>query len=284
MDINELFRSGSNNNQTTQTDKRILSLVSYLNTKPLIYGLESGQLNHDFTLQKDVPSECSRRLLSGEVSLGIIPSVEYARARGKLKIVPDLSISSFQQVNSVELFFNKDLNDLKTVAVDTSSRTSVALLNIILREKYELMPEFKPMAPDLNTMLEEADAALIIGDKALHYQVDWPGKLDLANEWFDLTGLPFVFALWCGPENEVQQEDIKLLQESYALGSKHIDEISKKFADGKPQNWTFYARYLRENISFHFGPEEQEGLNEFFRYAFYYGLIEHIPDLHFYDK
>lgn len=283
MDINKLFSSSSPENIEVATEQKILSLVSYLNTKPLVYGLEKKLVKHNFLLQKDVPSVCARRLLDREVQFGIIPSIEYARAKTGLKIVPGLSIASQNQVNSVELFFNQDMQRIKTVAVDTSSRTSVALLDIILREKYELAPELIPMAPDLDTMLTKADAALIIGDKALHYQVDYVNKLDLAAEWFDLTGLPFVFAFWAATDTGIDAQDVQALQDSYKLGSKHIDQICQDFATNQPYDWSFYADYLKNNISYEFGEDEKDGLMEFYRYAFFYSLIEYIPELNFYD-
>ncbi len=283
MDINKLFNSASSEEELIHTEQKILSLVSYLNTKPLIYGLEKNLVKHDFQLQKDVPSVCARRLLDGDVQLGIVPSIEYARARAGLKIVPGLSIASKNLVNSVELFFKKDLKDLNAVAVDTSSRTSVALLDIILREKYEIEADLIPMAPDLDTMLAKTDAALIIGDRALHYQVDYENKLDLATEWFDLTGLPFVFAFWAANEEGIDGSDVKALQDSYKLGAEHIDEICKDFAINQPNEWSFYSEYLKNNISYTFDEDEQEGLMEFYRYAFYYSLIEYMPELNFYD-
>lgn len=284
MDINKLFSNTPSQEQAVHTEQKILSLVSYLNTKPLIYGLEKNLVKHDFQLQKDVPSVCAKRLLDGEVQLGIIPSIEYGRAKSGLKIVPDLCIASRNIVNSVELFFKKDLKDLSTVAVDTSSRTSIALLDIIFREKFEIAPEFIPMAPDLDTMLTKTDAALIIGDRALHYQVENTNKLDLATEWNDLTGLPFVFAFWAISSEGIDPSDVQALQDSYKLGAQHIDEICKDFAVNQPYQWSFYADYLKKNISYTLGEEEQEGLMEFYRYAFYYSLIEYIPELKFYGK
>ncbi len=285
MDINGLFNKNASGPETpVQNRTRNLSLVSYLNTKPLVYGLERGMVQHEFTLQKDVPSVCADRLIEGEVELGIIPSIEYARGKGALRIIPDLSIASQRKVKSVNLFFNPESKQINTVALDTSSRTSVALLKILLKEKYELDPEFVVMPPDLDSMLGKADAALVIGDKALHFQVEYPNYFDLAEEWNDLTGLPFVFAFWAGHEYALKDEDVEAIQRSYELGKQHIKEIATDYAQNHPQTADFYAAYLTDNISFGFGEEEKAALDEFYRYAFYYGLIEHIPELHFYGE
>jgi chorismate dehydratase len=285
MDINGLFNRNASGTETpVQTRTRNLSLVSYLNTKPLVYGLEQELVNHEFTLQKDVPSVCADRLIEGEVELGIIPSIEYARGKGALRIIPDLSIASQGKVKSVNLFFNPEAKQINTVALDTSSRTSVALLKILLKEKYELDPDFVVMPPDLDSMLSKADAALVIGDKALHFQAEYPNYFDLAEEWNDLTGLPFVFAFWAGHEFALKDEDVEAIKKSYELGKQHIKKIATEYAKSHPQTAEFYAAYLTDNISFAFSEEEKAALDEFYRYAFYYGLIEHIPELHFYGE
>lgn len=284
MDINELFNPRSNAApKAKNTSDRLVSLVSFLNTKPLVYGLEHNLVNHQFILQKDVPSVCSQRLCEDEVKLGIIPSIEYIQGKGRWKIIPDLCISSRGAVKSVNLFFKKDLTDLNKIALDTSSRTSVALLKIILKEKYHVNAEFIFMAPDLKEMLSKADAALIIGDRALHYQADNPSHLDLGEEWYDMTGLPFVYAFWAGHESGMTGKDIDAVKKSYELGKMQIEQIARDYAQDHPLPWKSYFTYLDRHISYEFGNEEEEGLMEFFRYAFFFGLIEHIPELHFYE-
>ncbi|MGD9900744.1 MAG: menaquinone biosynthesis protein, partial [Calditrichaceae bacterium] len=182
MEIEGLFGPAKQDTNTITTQVRNISLVSYLNSKPLVYGMENNLVEHNFNILKDVPSVCSRRLIEGEVELGIIPSIEYVHGKGSWKIVPDVCISSGIQVKSVMLFFKAELKKIKTIALDTSSRTSVALLKILLNEKYQISPEFIVMQPDLPEMLKRADAALIIGDKALHYQDEYPLFLDLGEE------------------------------------------------------------------------------------------------------
>ncbi len=284
MDIEGLFGPAKQDTNTITTQVRNISLVSYLNSKPLVYGMENNLVEHNFNILKDVPSVCSRRLIEGEVELGIIPSIEYVHGKGSWKIVPDVCISSGVRVKSVMLFFKADLKEIKTIALDTSSRTSVALLKILLNEKYQISPEFIVMQPDLPAMLEKADAALIIGDKALHYQDEYPLSLDLGEEWFDMTGLPFVYAFWAGQDFALNSDDIDVIIKSKEIGLQNIDEISKEFAKSNPKDWRFYRDYLTNNILYGFGEKEKEGLNEFYHYAFYLGLIEHIPELHFYER
>jgi chorismate dehydratase len=284
MNIENLFNSHESKQKTKEEKKKLLSLVSYLNTKPLVYGMEKLIVDHNFILQKDVPSVCASRLVEGEVDIGIIPSIEYANSRGNWRIIPDIALVSRQAVRSVCLFFKKDIKDIKTVALDTSSRTSSALLKILLQEKYELIPNYIVMAPDLKEMLKKADAALVIGDKALHYNADYPHLLDLGEEWYSLTGLPFVYAFWAGHELAISGKDVQAITESKQLGVQKIDEIARDYARNHPRNEEFYYNYLTKNIFYEFADEEKEGLSEFYKYAFYFGLIDYIPELHFYER
>ncbi len=287
MELNNLF--GNTSQERSNEDAPIsykvknVSYVSYLNTKPLVYGLEKGLVKHEFNMQKDVPSVCAERLLQGEVELGLVPSIEYARSKGAWKIVPNLAIASNGPVASVALFFNQDIKRIEKVALDTSSRTSVALLKILLMEKFEIEPEFVVMPPNLEEMLKRADAALVIGDKALQYQTEMPNHLDLGEEWSDMTGLPFVYAFWAGHDLSLTGEEVEILQKSYEIGAQNIEKIAREYAVGKPQDWAFYRDYLTQNIVYKFGEDEKAGLMEFYHYAFYLGLIEHIPELHFYE-
>lgn len=287
MELNNLFgntsQAPSNDDAPVSYKVKNVSYVSYLNTKPLVYGLEKGLVKHEFNMQKDVPSVCAERLLQGEVEMGLVPSIEYARSKGAWKIVPNLAIASNGPVASVALFFNQDVKRIRKVALDTSSRTSVALLKILLMEKFEIEPEFVVMPPNLEEMLKKADAALVIGDKALHYQAEVPNHLDLGEEWTDMTGLPFVYAFWAAHDLSLTNEEVEILQKSYEIGSQNIEKISREYAVGKPQDWSFYRDYLTKNIVYKFGEDEKAGLMEFYHYAFYLGLIDHIPELHFYE-
>jgi len=188
--------------------------IRYINARPLVYALEHNHVEHRFDLQLTSPSECSRLFREGAVKLALVPSIEYSNIRraGQAWIVPGMAIGSRRVVNSVELFFNKGVSDLQTVATDTSSRTSVALLKIILREKYGVEPELVQMAPDIDAMLARADAALIIGDLALDLSTRLENRIDLVEEWNDLSGgLPFVFAFWIAAPDSLTSEDVPWL-------------------------------------------------------------------------
>jgi chorismate dehydratase len=265
-----------------------VSAVQYLNTKPIVYGLEKRQVTHRFDISYDIPSLCAKKLLNKEVDLALIPSIEYSRIRRSrsLNIVPEIGVVSHREVNSVELFFNKSLNDLRKIAVDASSRTSVALMEIILREKYGIEPVTVSMNPDLPSMLKEADAALIIGDNALEQSGVMDNKIDLGEEWNDLTdGLPFVYSFWAGLQGTLKINDVQALIESRDQGIENISVIAREYAAQNAGGRTadFYVDYLTDNIQFYLGKDELEGLKEFYSYCYFLGMIDEIPELFFFE-
>jgi chorismate dehydratase len=258
-------------------------VVEYLNTLPLIYGLQKGRLSHKFELIKNVPSRLADDLKELLLDIALIPAIEYARLKGTFYIVPDLCIGADGPVKSVSLFFKKELSDIRRVALDTSSRTSVAMARLILSEKYNIKPEFISMKPDLNQMLKSADAAVMIGDIALEEGMRTPHWLDLAEEWKEWTGYPFVFALWAARDLEFPSNQLKLLSESLDLGMEHIDDIAEEYAQTHPQDKKFYADYLRNNIQYRLTEDHLEGLRAFWEMSFYHGLTEQIPDIRFFE-
>src|SRR4051812_23529188 len=141
-----------------------LGAVSYLNTRPLVYGLD--QHPDRFAVRFDVPSRCAALLLEHQVDLGLIPSIEYLQS-ADYRIVPGVAIASTGPVLSVALFSRRQTSEIETIAIDTSSRTSVALLKILCARWFDIKPEFVSMEPDLVAMVRKCDAALVIGDNAL---------------------------------------------------------------------------------------------------------------------
>src|SRR4051812_35572147 len=174
-----------------------LGAVGYLNARPLVYGLERVP---GFDIRYDIPAECARLLHTHETDIGLIPSIEYLRGPQPYAIVPGGGVTSNGPVASVAIYTRRDPRDIRTIAMDSSSRTSVALATILLRRCFGAAPEATSMAPDLDAMLASADAALIIGDTALFIDGEQGGveKIDLGDTWTATTGLPFVYAFWAG--------------------------------------------------------------------------------------
>ena len=260
-----------------------LSVVRYLNTTPLVYAFQKGRITHDFELTYDVPSECARKLKAGEANVGIIPSIEYARSISPYRIVPDISISSNGPVGSIFLFHRIPVDQITTVALDTSSRTSVALTHVILKDKYGVDITPLPHPPDLDAMLADADAALVIGDPALEYTERQEDRLDLGREWTEMTGLPFVYAFWAGHEGAMTPAAVRKLIEARNTGLTSLEEIAAEYAEKHLHTPAFYESYLRDHLQFPFGPDEQAGVREFYHRAYRLGLIDSEPVLQFYN-
>jgi len=252
-----------------------LGAVSYLNVEPIIHGLRGDPA---FELIRDVPSRIAARLHAGEIDLGMIPSIEYAA--GDYAIVPGIAIGSRGAVQSVVLLHAGPLDRIGRVALDTSSRTSVALVRILLRERLGRDPEYVAAAPDPAAMLRTADAALLIGDPALYY--DGPARrLDLGAAWLEATGLPFVFAFWAGRPGSVTPAQVARLQQALAAGCAHLGEIASSYNGAGRGHAAQNESYLRRNMSYGLGGEEQASLREFYRRAHRLGLIPREPELRF---
>jgi predicted solute-binding protein len=253
-----------------------LGAVSYLNAGPLVWGLENEP---GYRLLRDNPARIAGCLHEGGVDLGMIPSIEYAF--GRYAIVPGIGIGSRGAVQSVLLFHSRPLDEVRRVALDTSSRTSAALVRILLRERLGRDPEYVPMAPSLADMLARADAALLIGDAALDHPEEAPPCLDLGEEWTRLTGMPFVYAFWAGPATGVTPAVVRRLQSALAEGQGVVAAIAAAHANGAPGRVPAYEEYLRRRIVYRLGEAELAGLREFYRRAHGLGLIPSIPELRF---
>ena len=258
-----------------------LGAVGYLNARPLVYRLERDPR---FSLRYDIPSECARLLHAHEIDLGLVPSIEYLRGPRPYAIVPGPAVTSRGQVASVALYTRREPKDIRAVAMDSSSRTSVALVTVLLRRLHGLTIEPVAMAPDLDAMLTRADAALIIGDPALFLDHAAAGvrKIDLGEAWTTATGLPFVYALWAGWPDAVTPGDVAALQHARDLGVAHAGEIAAAHCGGDPVRESLVRRYLRDNIRCVLGGEEIEGLTAFYRYAAELGLASFDGELRFY--
>jgi chorismate dehydratase len=263
--------------------RKKLGAVSFLNTKPLIYGLEKNLFPHNFEIIKAVPSSLAVQLNAGTLDVALVPSIAYAKNSPSLRIVPDCGIIAHGAVNSIRLYFNKDLKSIRNVALDVSSMTSVVLTKILLAERFELKPEFIASVPDIDKMLSIADAALVIGDTALFKTKSTDvNYLDLAEEWRDMTGLPFVFAVWAGRTGAITLEDTQAIISSKNLGLDNIDAVCAAAAEEYNADFGLVKSYLTENVQFNLGEEEIAGMREYFELAYYHGALEYQPQLNFY--
>src|SRR5579864_4725881 len=213
-----------------------ISAISYLNTAPLMWDFEHGEAGKFFDISYTLPSACARSLAEGTADIGIIPAAAYAEIPG-LQILPEVAIASRRAVGSILLVSKVPIERVRTVALDTSSMTSVALTKILFEKWLGGGRTFTPMEPDIEKMLEECDAGLLIGDPALQVDRRKYFALDLAEEWIRFTGKPFVFAFWAVRGEALREADPALdlaavFRESrdHGLRPENIDAICREWA------------------------------------------------------
>jgi chorismate dehydratase len=246
--------------------------VSFLNTVPLVWGLLHGRQRGRFDLSFCVPSECADRLAAGTADVGIVPAIEAARLG--LDPLPGCGIASRGAVRSILLVSKVPPGMIRTLATDSSSRTSVALARIILARRYGVEPEFLSHSPDLDGMLARADAALLIGDPAL--RID-PGALpyrtlDLGAEWWEMTGLPAVFAVWAARPGYASPELAEAFLDSLRFGMERLDQIIPREAASRGFEESLVREYFARNVVLEFGDGERQGLERFLGYAREFGM------------
>ena len=196
-------------------------------------------------------------------------------------LVPGPAVISKGPVASVALFTAREPRDIRTVAMDSSSRTSVALATMLLQREFGVTPTAVSMAPDLDAMLAAADAALIIGDVALFLEPAIQ-KIDLGDLWSRSTGLPFVYAFWAGWPDAVTPEEVEALQRARDEGVAHAADVARAYFPDDPAREAVAKQYLRDNIRYFLGDEELEGLRMFYRYAAELDLASFDGTLRFY--
>lgn len=258
-----------------------LGAVGYLNARPLTWALDRAPGR--WQVRYDLPSVCARLLYDGEVDLGLVPSIEYLRC-DDYRFVPGVGIGSRGPVASVALFTRRPLNDIRHVALDTSSRTSVTLIRVLCGQRFHIKPEFVPHGPDLAAMVRDYDAGLLIGDPALEADPQTLGvtKIDLGGEWTAMTGLPFIYAAWTGRAGAIGAEQVRLLQEAQQEGVSSYQEIAEEYGKGDKAATRRALEYLRDNMRYGLGDDEARGLQLFLDYAADLGLAPRRRTLEFF--
>ena len=264
-----------------------ISAISYLNTAPLMWDFEHGEAGSEFDISYTLPSACARALEAGTADIGIIPAAAYAQIPG-LMVLPGVAIASRRPVRSILLVSRVPVDKVRTIALDTSSMTSVALTKVLFEKWLGGGRTFTPMSPDIENMLAHNDAGLVIGDPALQIDRSRYLTLDLAEEWIRYTGKPFVFAFWAVrqnalPEAASSQDLATVFQQSrdHGLEPASLDQISREWTSRLALTESDVRSYLTENIYYQLDPPCLEGLQLFYRYAAEIGALPAAPEIHF---
>jgi chorismate dehydratase len=244
--------------------------VSYLNTVPLVWGMLHGGAEDGrgvFDLEFALPSICADHLRSGEAAIGIVPVIEMARQG--LEYFRGTGIACHGAVRSILLISKVPFGEIRTLAADSGSRTSVMLSRVILKEKFGVEPKIVTMRADLSPMLGAADAALLIGDAALRVDPETlPFEtLDLGAEWVSMTGLPMVFALWSGRKEVMESRYGRAFMASCRYGLAKLDEIVAAESVARNFSEAMVRKYLTEHIVLELGERDYQGLELFLRHA-----------------
>ena len=289
-----------------------ISIVEFLNTAPLVWGFTDGPLRGRYDLSFTVPSLCAEALRSGQVDVAIIPAIEYQRMDGMV-VLPEMAVAAKGEVRSILVLAKKPIERAKRIALDTNSRSSVALTRLLCAGFWRIAPEFVDSPPDPAAMLAEADAALVIGDPALRIRlkvdallakapgargccdsdlasdksdipvpgVDTLFVYDVAEQWRQMTGKPCVLAIWVGRRDLITPEVVADFMASKEYGLARIGEIAEAAAlklDLPPRDLEIY---LRDNIDFSLDAANLEGLELYFREAAAAGLIPRAKSIEF---
>lgn len=282
-------------NQTWKLGPVRLGYIEYLNCLPVYWGIEKGIIDLPVAIKKGPPAVLNKLFFEGALDISPSSSIEYARHPGDTLILPNLSIAADGRVTSVLILSKRPLSELNgaKVALTSHSATSVVLTKIILGEKYGVQPDYFRMEPDPYQMLAEADACLVIGDPALRAVNDPKLKesfptmqvYDLGQEFKDLTGEIFVFALWMISREYVERnpEGVKLVSELFQASRdwavEHWEELIQEGVRrrGLPEA---AVRDHFTQIRHHFTPEYRRGLLKFYELAHKIGEIPAVPELH----
>jgi chorismate dehydratase len=252
-----------------------------------MWDFEHGRAGSDFEISYTVPSQCATALRAGSADIGIIPAAAYTTVPD-LAILPGVAIASRRPVRSILLVSKAPLERIRTVALDTSSMTSVALIKVLFARWWGEGRVFTPMAPEIETMLQEHDAGLVIGDPALQIDRSRYVTYDLAEEWIRFTGKPFVFAFWAVRQAAMKEAspslDLPLIFQTsreHGLLSSSINQISAEWAPRLALTEASVKSYLTESIYYALDPSCVEGMQLFYRYAEECGALPAAPELNF---
>jgi len=252
-----------------------------------MWDFEHGEAGRKFDISYTLPSSCARALAEGNADIGIIPAAAYTQILG-LQVLPDVAIASKRAVRSILLVSRIPLDQVRTVALDTSSMTSVALTKIVFEKWLGGARRFVSMAPDLGKMLTECDAGLVIGDPALQIDRSRYHTVDLAEEWIRRTGKPFVFAFWAVRGDALREADPALelaaeFRESrdHGLLPASLDQIGREWGPRLGLSEADVRAYLTENIHYQLDGACLDGLQLFYRYAAELGVLPSAPELRF---
>lgn len=260
-------------NEQPHRTKR-LGIPSQISTRPLTDALRG---HRSWCLIQDMRPTLARQLRERELHAALLSPLDYAKESSDYCIVPDAAVSSTGN-GSVVVRFREGVRQITTLAVDPAFASEIILTKIILAEEFNLEPAILPMHATVDVMLQKADAALLTGDAAFEAWGSSENIIDVVEEWNEMTGLPYVHALWCAWQSDLTRTDAELLQTARLRGVEGIPDIALQFSKERRRG----VQEFLESFSYELAPDAREGLAEFMKYLYYHGVVADVADLNFY--
>ena len=248
-------------------DRKIrVGAVSYLNTKPLIYGLEKGMMKDEILLEMDYPARVASRLLEDSIDIGLVPVAIIPRLK-EYHFVSDYGIACNGKVSSVSIFSEVPIEEVTEVLLDYQSRTSVRLAKILMREYWQVNPVITDTREDFRDQIKGTTAGVVIGDRALEQRLISTYNYDLGETWKDFTGLPFVFAGWIS-NKPISAEFINAFNQANSYGLQRLEEVIAQ----NPYDVYDLYEYYTQNIDYRLDDQKMKGLELYLDYLKKFGF------------
>ena len=257
----------SDNQASTEPNNLFrVGAVSFFNTRPLIFGLDQ---NRQVSLKRAIPSQLGQMLDSNELDVALVPSIDFHKSGDRWVILPVAAIGSNGEVLTVRVFSRDPFDKITQISCDTDSHTSITLLQIIWKQKFNRLPKIVPLRKfnEPEQIAKNESAVLLIGDKVLPQLGQWHYELDLGQVWTELTSLPFVYAFWATRPQADTTVLTEILRKSYEQGMSHLDEIINKHGPEHGFDYEIGLKYFTENIIFDFGSAQKQSLELFYELA-----------------
>ncbi len=237
-----------------------VTAVSYLNTKPFLFGIQHSDLINEIELSLDIPSDGARKLTDGTADIGLIPVAAIPQIKNA-RVVTDYCIGANGEVKTVCIFSQVPISEVKEIYLDYQSRTSVELTKILLRHHFKTEVKLLAATPGFEAEIKNQTAGLVIGDRAIAMLNQFPFVYDLGMEWKKFTALPFVFAAWVTNQN-IPESFIHRLNSALRFGIQHIPKVADEYASYYPDGFDV-KNYFEKNISYELDDRKREGMKKF---------------------
>ncbi|MBX2992975.1 MAG: hypothetical protein KF749_17630 [Bacteroidetes bacterium] len=252
----------------------LLGIPNQFYTRPLTEALRTRS---SLQLKEDARPNLARQLLDHELAAALLSPLDYAKESSDYRIIPGAAVASYGEIASLVIRFREGVHHIRTLAVDPRFASEIVLAKIILAESFDIEPAIRPTMDPVDTILQSADAVLLAGDDAFLHGRTSSNAIDLVEEWNELTGLPFVHAIWCTRDQSLTDDEVDSIQQAAVKGVAGIDDILLRIQKDERED----AKIYLESFSYDLDGTAREGLAEFMKYLYYHGIQPDVAELNF---